>query len=130
VIIDGEQYENSMSCAHCGCVNTHLDSVETFGREREDSETGVHVTIDVFSGKYFVDNDISMSPSPRRHGAIVSFWCEGCEFLTGLYIVQHKGSDYIHIGRILPRVTLERQDGKIIDFKSARIEHLRNKTGK
>jgi hypothetical protein len=91
-------------CAHCHGDNTHHYAVETFMRIAEDSREGSFVRVqgDTTSGLAHVllsDGDSSMehNPSSRRNGLRVWLWCEDCRNITGLDIVQHKGSTLIDV---------------------------------
>ena len=46
--------------------------VEVFDRA-EDSDVGIHVS--VADGAHFVDNDLTVNPSDRRHGLCIHFTC-------------------------------------------------------
>jgi len=76
-----------LKCPKCGFDNTHLESVEYFGRH-EDAEHGTHAKMDFDECQ--VDDCLDGNPSDRRDGLILHFSCEdGCEFDT--LIFQHKG---------------------------------------
>jgi len=92
------EYEVSESC--------HLYKVEMFHRE-EDSETGVHTTVE--GPLVTQDRDMSRNPSSRRTGVVLHFWSEieaapNDKFV--MCIFQHKGGEYIEFK------TLDEYEGK------------------
>jgi len=81
-----------LECAACGCENIHHSKVEVFDRESEDSETGLHVTID---GDVKIDMSMEGNPSSRRDGVLIYLWCEQCNEKTVFSLSQHKGITYL-----------------------------------
>ena len=82
-------------CLGCGDSMLHQGRVEVFNRDREDSETGLHVRIDDHA--LSLDGDIKDTPSGRRDGLYIYFGCEQCPGEVRLSIYQHKGTTYLTI---------------------------------
>jgi hypothetical protein len=78
-----------LKCAACGDNNTHHCRVEVFNRKCEDAETGTHLTIT--DQTVVQDSSMRLNPSRRRDGVTITLWCENCDAITELSIVQHKG---------------------------------------
>jgi len=81
-----------LKCPACGFNYLHHEKIEIFERT-EDSETGLHVTVN--EGEVKTDTNLSSNPSPRRHGLLVHFSCEGCSAISTLSLIQHKGNTYM-----------------------------------
>lgn len=84
---------DALECHHCGGDNLHQTNCATYWRDSEDSEIGAST----FSGKEEASfcNSMNGNPSPRRDGISITFWCEGCNNISQLDIIQHKGSTYL-----------------------------------
>lgn len=86
-----------LACPICGSENLHQDTVTIFDRS-EDAEN-VQVTTSGFDvlSRATIKNGASANPSYRRHGMLISFWCESCDSAEdkpeakNLAIYQHKG---------------------------------------
>lgn len=87
-----EKYD-ALECPACGCESIHQDNCATYWRDEEDSKIGTST----FSraGKASFCHDMNGNPSSRRDGISISFWCECCDVISRLDIIQHKGSTYI-----------------------------------
>lgn len=81
-------------CSHCGFDYTHQFETHVFERP-EDAKHGNHVTVNNNDVK--IDRDISKNPSGRRHGVSILLSCEGCDGITRLDIIQHKGNTLIEV---------------------------------
>jgi hypothetical protein len=92
-IVKGGLYDYTFFCPHCGLEYTHHYGVEIFDRDDEDSETGRHVT--VRNKRAFIESNVQEgNPSCRRDGILIHFYCESCNAISTLSIVQHKGRTY------------------------------------
>ena len=89
-------FDPVLLCPICGETNLHHRKVEVFGRQQEDSQSGVHVVLDGATAK--IDSSMSGNPSGRRDGVAIMFWCEHCDNETLLTLSQHKGSTYVNFG--------------------------------
>lgn len=91
-----ETYEpgfgGELKCPACGFNCLHHEKVEIFERT-EDAEIGLHVTVS--GGEAETNTNLSGNPSPRRHGLLVYFSCEGCSAISTLSLIQHKGNTYM-----------------------------------
>ena len=96
--LDVDFFGAVLMCPSCGGRELHHDRVDVFERP-EDAACGVHVS--VANNQAAFDTAIADNPSPRRHGLVIEFWCEGCEDRSALLIWQHKGSTMIDF-QILP----------------------------
>lgn len=87
--------ESALICPGCKCDNLHQYRVDVFFREKEDSQKGYAVTI---SDKGVITNsEMKDNPSQRRDGMFVRFYCEQCDVISQLEIVQHKGTTYLKL---------------------------------
>jgi hypothetical protein len=83
-------------CPNCGRDYLHHDIVTVHDRQREDDETIDVTTIDGRTViQAAVHETIARSPSSRRHGLAIRFWCEGCDHVPELTVAQHKGQTYL-----------------------------------
>lgn len=83
-------------CPHCGGDYLHHSSVWTYFRFNEDSQAGICVSADSYSGETFLVEDMDdVNPSRRRDGMVVKFWCENCDNKPEYAIVQHKGQTFM-----------------------------------
>ena len=95
--IDWDGRESYLVCRGCGDSMLHQGRVEVFNREQEDSATGLHVLID--GQTLSLDESIEDTPSYRRDGLYIYFWCEHCPEDVRLSIHQHKGTTYLTIAQ-------------------------------
>jgi hypothetical protein len=86
------KYDVELLCPACGFNYLHHDKVEVFERYGEDNPLGIHATIKDVSLE--VDSSMFRNPSSRRDGIRIEFCCEGCDEISVLQIVQHKGITY------------------------------------
>ena len=88
----------TLHCPACGFFYLHHIKVDVFSRMQEDSPTGLHVAVDGTS--VAIDHGADCkdgNPSMRRDGLAVYFTCEGCEAVSVLTLVQHKGNTILDI---------------------------------
>lgn len=83
-----ETREDWLKCPDCKESYLHQGKVEVFNRIEDDTH-GTHCVVE--RDEVIVDRDISGNPSSRRQGILISFYCEVCEKVRKLSIVQHKG---------------------------------------
>jgi len=95
--IDWDGRESYLVCRGCGDSMLHQGRVEVFNREQEDSATGLHVRID--GQTLSLDESMKDTPSGRRDGLCIFFWCEHCPEEVQLSIHQHKGTTYLTIAQ-------------------------------
>jgi len=89
------QDDEVLCCPACGGVCLHHDGLDWYERAMEDAARGLRVCL---RGTVTVDAnaDQAQSPSLRRHGFVVGFWCETCGPLDAvLALVQHKGQTFL-----------------------------------
>jgi hypothetical protein len=91
---DGEN--DILTCPSCGYTYMHHVGVEVFDRDREDSETGLHLSVEP-GGVVRMDTKQAGNPSSRRDGVRIYLWCEGCPEKSVLTIAQHKGLTLVGI---------------------------------
>ena len=84
-LFDGE----CLLCPYCGGNYLHHEKVEVFDCE-EGEIKGLHVLVDR-NKKLTVDTDLSENPSRYRHGLLIHFSCETCDYKPVLELSQHKG---------------------------------------
>ena len=84
-----------LECVGCGAGWVHQFKIEAFFRD-EDSDTGVRV--DAAADGASFDENMDGCPSARRSGLSIWFWCEQCEAVTRMDVVQHKGETFVHTG--------------------------------
>ena len=96
--IDWDGRASYLVCRGCGDSMLHQSRVEVFNREQEDSETGLHVRIDGQTLR--LDESMEDTPSGRRDGLYIYFWCQHCPEAVRLSIHQHKGTTYLTIAQI------------------------------
>ena len=82
--------DNILQCPYCEGEYLHQRQIEIFEREREDQEAGTHVVVN--GEEVCIDKDLRENPSLRRQGLRIYFYCEGCDRIPALTIVQHKGN--------------------------------------
>jgi hypothetical protein len=91
--------DNAIECPVCGGNNLHHANVSVFDRVEDEVKTTVTTVAE--SGEVTVrteDSAESLNPSRRRHGLLITFWCESnCE-VPSLAVYQHKGSTYMEWG--------------------------------
>ena len=78
-----------LECPACGGENLHQERVDSWFRE-EDATHGVHTSA-MKDGGCFVSPELHGNPSARRDGLTIAFSCEGCDRISSLAVVQHKG---------------------------------------
>jgi hypothetical protein len=83
-------------CPRCGDAYLHHGRVVLYLRG-EDEEHLLRVTVgmDGAVAREFVSAIGSGTPSRRRHGLAVRFWCENCHGWSELTLSQHKGNTEI-----------------------------------
>lgn len=87
--------QNELLCAACGYNYTHLISIEAFERA-EDAVSGLHVIIE---GQSAITNTaLDGNPSDRRDAVRLTYSCEGCDKLTVISFIQHKGNTFVEYG--------------------------------
>lgn len=84
-----------LRCADCGWRCTSHYRVDVFDLPKEDSEDGVHVTVQDCA--VTVDRKMADNPSRRRWGINVLLSCEGCSAITKFSIAQHKGETQLRV---------------------------------
>ena len=82
-----------LDCPNCGEGNLHQGRIKIF--EREEDNDLCHITTVDDSGTHIEVGPGDDNPSKRRHGLLISFWCECCPARPTLGISQHKGSTYL-----------------------------------
>ena len=100
VFSDGELL---LHCPRCGGEYLHHGRVDVYQRTGEDADRGMHVAVGGGSVAVYASAPMGASPSSRRDGLTVGFWCEGCSELSfdsgdyphELCIVQHKGQTFV-----------------------------------
>lgn len=93
-MLDGDQ----LRCGACGeSCGLHHDMVEIFERH-EDAQAGLYVRVE--NGEIKKGTDLRGNPSARRHGLLVTFWCELCGRRSRLSIAQHKGVELVSLYEI------------------------------
>ena len=107
-LAEGYDGNNALRCPGCGCENLHHYQVDVFCREKEDAPRGVHAMVRP-SGAV-VKSDMKFNPSSRRDGLVVSFFCEQCDVISVMTIVQHKGTTYL---QLLPTLATSADIGSI-----------------
>ena len=83
-------------CPLCFSSYVHHTKVEVF--ERKEDEEGLHVSVS--GGEVKINTDLSNNPSPRRHGLLIHFWCEGCMREFTCFMAQHKGQTLVKYERV------------------------------
>jgi len=96
---DYDYYGTPFHCPRCGGENLHHGTVTVFNR-REDADR-THVT--TVAGEDHVEiksisSDDCDNPSSRRDGMRIAFNCEECGDGLYLFLLQHKGTTYLHWG--------------------------------
>lgn len=99
-----------LCCPACSGDYLHHFRVDNYMR-KEDDQIGTHLASGDLSPKIKInppeeglqddlenvsmDKDMSENPSFRRHGLIISFFCECCGKISKLKIAQHKGQTIV-----------------------------------
>jgi hypothetical protein len=84
----------ALLCPVCNGANLHHETINTYWRDYEDAESGVHSECN--DGHTDVNKDMSKNPSPRRDGLFIDMSCEDCgELPFALAIYQHKGTTFV-----------------------------------
>ena len=81
-------------CPHCGGDYLRHQQIDVFNRAREDSADGLAITIRGCAEQTSTDAQEG-NPSHRRDGMRIMFLCEGCDQMSHLTIVQHKGQTFM-----------------------------------
>lgn len=89
--------ETMLRCPACGSIHLHHNKVDVFERRHEDSAEGFHVAVDCDAASATVDKSIAGNPSERRGGISITFWCEQCEAISRLDLVQDKGRSLVSL---------------------------------
>ena len=79
---------STLTCANCGCEYLHHTRVSIYERQ-EDAFDGLH--IEVGDNQVVMNTSQEGNPSPRRSGIKIRLDCEGCNKITWLSLIQHKG---------------------------------------
>jgi hypothetical protein len=92
--------QSALACPGCENENLHHFEVDVFNPKQEDAAEGIHVLVigdDIRHSKatLVIDAKMEGNPSDRRHGLSVRFWCEQCDAISAMTIVQHKGTTYV-----------------------------------
>lgn len=92
---------SDLRCPRCDSINLHQAGVTIFER-KEDDALVTRIAVDGPRAEVTVTpSNGSDNPSARRHGLVIRFLCEGCNWtqdppdLIELTIAQHKGSTEI-----------------------------------
>lgn len=80
-------------CPYCGSEFLHHDEVTVYNRRGEDAQEGLVARIQ--GSGVMLKTSQEGNPSSRRSGLTIHFWCEGCEHIPVLTIVQHKGVTFV-----------------------------------
>lgn len=89
--LDGGRFAKNLLCPACGDNYLHHKAVTAYDR-KPDEPTVVRTRVSegIVTREPVPNNDDN--PSPRRHGLVIDFWCEGCTAdPIQLRIGQHKG---------------------------------------
>jgi len=92
--------ESSLLCPLCKGNLLHHKRVEVFERNAEESKSGSHVVVDLFTDykpEISVTPSMRGNPSGRRGAILINFWCETCRQTSVLKISQHKGQTFIQL---------------------------------
>jgi hypothetical protein len=90
---DFDGYDFKLLCPRCGDNYLHHCAVSVFSRPREDGPVTVTTVHD--SGQVEIGPITARSPSSRRDGLTIAFWCECCGATDlELAISQHKGNTH------------------------------------
>lgn len=93
----GGGFEYYFGCPNCGGENLHQRDKGIYHRE-EDSKTGLRVLVSSEPRTFINDDCMDCNPSPRRNGLRIDFWCENCDMISELQIIQHKGTEFVSFG--------------------------------
>jgi len=91
-IIDGV-----LICPACGHEYTHHRSVNIYHRQHEDGDT---IITRVSGARVLTEIGARENPSRRRDAIGIVFNCEGCECISELAVVQHKGQTFLRWHRV------------------------------
>src|SRR3954464_2499290 len=91
-----------LRCPRCSAAYLHHGAVEVYTRPTEDAQTRAMIIQDGI----IKPGTPELNPSPRRHGLVITFWCENCHIDEGrldearrpefrLAIYQHKGQTFL-----------------------------------
>lgn len=85
---------NPLACPRCGEEYLHHCRIEAFNRQKEDSDHGLHVSVE--SQSIQVDASMEANPSSRRNGLAVLFSCENCSKASRMILIQSKGQTFVY----------------------------------
>lgn len=78
-----------LHCPQCDGNYLHLGYVDTYFRDKEDSESGTHVK--VFGHDIEANDNMYGNPCSRRDGVTMSFTCEYCQAVSFLSLGNRQG---------------------------------------
>jgi hypothetical protein len=82
-----------LCCPSCNSSNLHSEQTEVYART-EDAVTVAVKTIQTSTPPTVLIAAAERNTSPRRDATSIFFSCEGCDSMSELTILQHKGSTY------------------------------------
>lgn len=85
--------ERYMLCPNCGAAELHHFETTVYERAVED-QAGMAFTI---SGpSHFTKEPVHANKIPgRRNSVKIFFWCEQCDRISTLFLLQHKGTSFL-----------------------------------
>lgn len=94
---------DALLCPRCGYNYMHHEKIIVYDRWEDGKETEITTITNEGVVTKTVPSSEANNPSPRRHGLIITFRCEGCEAEQfdceyELHLAQHKGNTYIGWG--------------------------------
>ena len=87
--------DDALVCPNCSEDYLHHHSITIYDRTEDADLTTVTTVNDGLLSSRLMASGIIGNPSPRRHGAVITFDCEICDKISELAIAQHKGRTLI-----------------------------------